>query len=248
MTLRFETAMVSEPGGRPYNEDACGYYTSDRGSCWVLADGAGGHGGGDTASRTAVSQILADFTQGPSIRHDDLARLVERANDAILDAQLTAPELADMRTTLALVAIDPEASLATWANAGDSRVYLFRGARMIYRSRDHSVVQEMIDAGLVGRDASRTHPHRNVLTSGLGGGDVSLNLSEQPMRVNPGDVFMLCSDGFWEYVEEPDMERTLAQSEGPEGWLEAMTAVLRERAPAGSDNFTSLVAWLRPGE
>jgi len=242
--MRFDVAMLSKPGGRRYNEDAGGESMSERGCCLVLADGAGGHGGGDTAARTAIHRILTDFAASPSIDRDALTEFVSAANAAVVDGQSTAPELADMRTTLAMVAVDPATRCAAWCNAGDTRIYLFRSGRMIYRSRDHSVVQEMVDAGLLGPDAPRTHPQRNVLTSGLGGGEVLLNLNEAPVPLFAGDVFLLCTDGFWEYVEEPDMERTLAESADAASWIAAMEPVLLARVPPEHDNYTALAAWV----
>lgn len=240
--MRFDVAMLSKPGGRRYNEDRAGHAMFDAGACFVLADGAGGHGGGDTAAGIAVDRVLHDFSLTVSVDREALADFVSAANAAVVEGQSTSLELSDMRTTIAVVAVDAATRSASWCNAGDTRIYLFRAGKMIYRSRDHSVVQEMVDAGLLGPDAPRTHPQRNVLTSGLGGGEVLLNLSESPVPLQKDDVFLLCSDGFWEYVEEADMERTLAVCSTAADWIAAMEPILLARVSGEHDNYTALVA------
>src|SRR3974390_2334170 len=104
--MRLDIASLSRQGGRPVNEDACGYWTSDQSCCWVVSDGAGGHGGGDVASRTVVSAVLKEFAARPEISVDAIAGLVQRAQHALRDEQRTSEHVRDMRATVAILMID----------------------------------------------------------------------------------------------------------------------------------------------
>jgi PPM family protein phosphatase len=98
--MRFDVAMLSRQGGRRYNEDRGGHAILDGGACFVLADGAGGHGGGDTAARIAVDRVLNDFSLTVTVDREALADFVSAANAAVVEGQSASPELSDMRTTI----------------------------------------------------------------------------------------------------------------------------------------------------
>jgi serine/threonine protein phosphatase PrpC len=110
-----------------------------------------------------------------------------------------------------------------------------------YQTRDHSLVQNMIDAGYGNADMIRSHPQRSLLTSAIGSKEaISLSVSAEPMQLMPGDVFLMCTDGWWEYVEEPEMERILDESGSSEQWLAGMQALICSRAPVENDNYTAV--------
>jgi serine/threonine protein phosphatase PrpC len=124
---------------------------------------------------------------------------------------------------------------------GDSRIYLFRRGHLAYQTRDHSLVQNMIDAGFGSVSMIRTHPKRSLLTSAIGAKEsIALSVSAEPLALQPGDVFLMCTDGWWEYVEEPEMERLLDEAASPEEWLARMGDAIRQRAPAENDNYTAV--------
>lgn len=246
--LSLEIAIMSEPGGRTYNEDACGYWSSERQLCCILADGAGGHGGGDIASRLAVQSLLAGFAESPSASGSELARLMRRTNQAVLDGRIVGTVQEDMHTTVVSMVIDFFDGRADWVHSGDSRLYWFRGARLIERTRDHSFVETLLDAGLIREDETRTHPKRSVLLSALGKEDDELELSASLSSrvVDGGDVFLLCSDGVWEYVTDEVMERLLTQAGTAQEWLAAIEQTIRTATAtlATHDNYTALTVWL----
>lgn len=243
--MKIEIAVLSKPGGRSRNEDACGYWTSDGGCCWVLSDGAGGHGGGDVASKSVVGTILREFAAAPETTPGTVSALIRRANDALVREQQSDFRLHDMRATVAVLALDGERRLACWGHVGDSRVYGFRSAHVRFQSRDHSVMQSMVDAGLGDAAMLRQHPQRGVLLAALGSvDDLQPEVSREAEAVCDGDVFMLCSDGLWEYVEEPVMERLLALSPTAESWLAALEAEVLARARRGHDNYSAIAIWL----
>jgi serine/threonine protein phosphatase PrpC len=246
--VEFHTASVSDAGGRRRNEDAFGIWRGAGRLACVVADGAGGHGGGDVASRVVVDTVLAELSRidagGVPLSGPNLRRVLLRANDAVVDAQEDGGALADMRSTVVLLAIDATAGLATWAHCGDTRLYCFRGGATRIQTQDHSVVQSMLDANLLPEQDVRHHPRRNVLFSALGTTDeLSIAVPDTPFEIADGDAFLLCTDGFWEYVDEAAMIAAIAQSDSPDRWLAARAARLRESARPGQDNFTATALW-----
>ena len=119
--LRFDTACLTHPGGRAYNEDAADY----RDGCWVVADGLGGHSGGEVASRVAVEALLTTWDPTAPLEPATLTGAITAATAAIHQRQAAEPSLSGMRTTLVVLATD--GARALWAHIGDSRPYLLRG-------------------------------------------------------------------------------------------------------------------------
>ena len=246
--LALEIAIMSEPGGRKYNEDACGYWSSERQFCCILADGAGGHGGGDIASRLAVQSLLSGFAESPSASGSELTRLMRQTNQAVLDGRIVGTVQEDMHTTVVCLVLDFLDGRADWVHSGDSRLYWFRGARLLERTRDHSFVETLVDAGMIREDETRTHPKRSVLLSALGKEDDELELSASLSSrvVGSGDVFLLCSDGVWEYLTDAALEQLLAQAGTAQEWLGAIEQTIRTATAtlASHDNYTALAVWL----
>ncbi|WP_298595500.1 PP2C family protein-serine/threonine phosphatase [Zoogloea sp.] len=239
--LDVHTCYVSEQGGRSRNEDACGYWTSEDACCWVVSDGAGGHGSGDVASRLVVSTVLRRFAAHPVVAPDAAVALLQAANEMVVTEKTNGDTADDMHATAVALLIDPRRGLAVWGHVGDSRIYLFRRGHLAYQTRDHSLVQNMIDAGFGSVSMIRTHPKRSLLTSAIGAKEsIALSVSAEPLVLQPGDVFLMCTDGWWEYVEEPEMERLLDEATTPEAWLTRMGELIRQRAPAENDNYTAV--------
>jgi len=239
--LVMKTAYLSEKGGRVRNEDACGYWVAGSIGCWVVSDGAGGHGSGDVASRIVVSTILQTFSQRAFVSPDYAAQLLHTANNAVIDAKRSGVTRDNMHATATLLMIDAESSRAIWCHAGDTRIYLIRGGRIVHRSRDHSLVQNLIDAGYGGEEIIRGHPQRSLLTSAVGSDDpIELAVGGENLGLQAGDVFLICTDGWWEYVDEPHMLDLLALSASPEDWLGRMSAALNDTVDGENDNYTAM--------
>jgi serine/threonine protein phosphatase PrpC len=238
--MQLVSAAISKPGGRVKNEDAWGSEQMNRhAGCWVLADGLGGHGGGDAASRLAVEHSLAAFRRNATVAPQTLEYYLASAQAAILAGQKGTATLSQMRTTLVILLSDFHTAL--WAHIGDSRLYYFRAGRLILQTLDHSVPQALVDAGALQPDMIRHHPDRNQLLRSLGSADpLHPTLLAQPVALAAGDAFLLCSDGFWEYVLEAEMEKELAEASNPKAWLTRMEAHLLWRAPAWHDNYTAV--------
>ena len=244
-----ELAVMSRQGGRHYHEAACGHWHSDTQLCCVVADGAGGMGGGDFASKLVVRHIIEQASQAPLSRTDEVQDLIVDSNVQLRRHQHDSPALQHMHSTVVALFLDLQRGEALWGHAGDSRLYLFRGGQMLAHTRDHSVVQKLVDAGIVGPEQLRTHPSRSELQSALGTAPENLlvTTATRPWAIRQGDVFLLCTDGLWEYVDEAEMAASLNRSANPQVWLTQLEALVlrhaRERGNAGHDNFSAIGVW-----
>lgn len=241
--MRFDTATLTSAHGRTTNEDCLAYLTENNWAFWAVADGLGGHIGGQTAARLAVSQIVANFEKGLDFSPHGLVHSLQKANDAIINRQRQQPELAGMGTTIVVLATHRNAFL--WAYAGDSRLYHFRQGRILYQTKDHSVPQALASAGKISQDQIRFHEDRNRLRRALGQeGDCQPTVSPEEQSLCEGDVFLLCTDGFWEYVMESEMQMELQRSACAETWLKSMELHLIQRAKKmprfQPDNYTAI--------
>jgi PPM family protein phosphatase len=247
--LALEVALLSDRGGRGYNEDACGHWHSKNQLCCVLADGAGGHGGGDIASRLAVQELIGRFSQQPTARGTELDQLLRVTNDVLISQRVPGTARQDMHSTVVCLVLDFAQHLAHWAHAGDSRMYWFRQGRVLDRTRDHSLVQGLVDTGVLQAHQIKDHPKRSELRSALGIAADLLEVSaaDSVEAVLAGDVFLLCTDGLWEYLEDSVLETTLAQAATPGEWVKALAAEVH-RAASGKtshDNFSAVTVWAR---
>jgi serine/threonine protein phosphatase PrpC len=251
--LALEVALLSDRGGRTYNEDACGHWHSKRHLVCVLADGAGGHGGGDIASRLAVQELIGRFSEQPSEKAAELDRLLRATNDVLIAQRVPGTARQDMHSTVVCLVIDFVGHCAHWAHAGDSRMYWFRGGRLHDRTRDHSLVQALVDTGVLNPEQVRAHPKRSELRSALGIAADQLEVSSDDDGgdpVQPGDVFLLCTDGLWEYLDDEVLESTLAAARTPGAWIGELAARVRAAAShkASHDNFSALTVWTREAQ
>lgn len=243
--LTIEFATLSRQGARDYNEDACGYWTSDKGACFVVADGAGGHGGGDIASETAVKTFLMGFSAQPTIKKHAVDQLLHQADSAIRYGQTLACQLKKMSTTVACLFLSDDAKQAQWIHLGDTRIYLIRRKQCSQLTKDHSLLQRFIDAQSLSEDIVQNKVARNILYAALGTGEeVYFESMDKPFQLQEGDTFLLCSDGFWEGVEQEVMIETLAQADSAEEWLIRMEQMVLDRCSATQDNYSALAVWI----
>ena len=242
--MRLEISVLSKPGGRASNEDAYGFWAG-AGVCFcVLCDGAGGQGGGDVASKLAVSTTLAWFQDSPECSGAAIEAALGSANRAIMKQQGTESRLANMRATAVVLAVDATQRHAAWGHLGDSRLYCFRDRRVVAQTKDHSVVQNMVDAGYLKAEELRTADQRSCLFAALGQKEnFEPTVAQSAFPLAAGDAFLLCTDGFWEYIDEPAMERALGAAVSAEHWLRSMEEQVVAQGGAGQDNYSALAVW-----
>lgn len=250
--MQIELAILSRRGGRSYNEDACGHWHSDEHLCCVVADGAGGHGGGDKASKLAVRHIITRYADQPLATPEAIRGLIAETNREVIAHRADDPAQKNMHSTVVTLFVDLQNNSAAWGHCGDSRLYAFRGGRIAARTRDHSLVQSLVDGGMLAPGNMRSHPQRSELLSALGvaADDLQIGVSAEDWTLADGDVFLLCTDGVWEYVDDGPMEQALTDAASPHAWLEALEqCVLRETADKPShDNFSALTVWVGAAE
>jgi serine/threonine protein phosphatase PrpC len=242
--MQMEIAVLSEVGGRSANEDSCGHWSADGKWFVVVADGAGGHRGGPIASRLAVNEVLRSLRAKRECNAAAVEAAMKSANEAVVREQKARSRYSNMRTTIVVLAIDSQAARATWGHLGDSRLYCFRDAGIVAQTRDHSVVQTMVDAGYLEPQQVRTSPDRSKLLSALGDEHQFEPAVERGnVTVESGDKFLLCTDGLWEYVQEIEMEKTAGECKSAEEWLQALKRVVLSRAKQKHDNYTAIAVW-----
>lgn len=243
--INIEFATLSRQGARDYNEDACGYWTSEAGACFVVADGAGGHGGGDVASETAVKTFLMGFSSQPALSKKVVDQLLVQADSAIRYGQTLSHQLKKMSTTVACLFLNEDAGLAQWIHLGDTRIYLIRRRHCQLLTKDHSLLQRFLDNKTLDADVAQASVARNILYAALGTGEEILFESlEQPFQLQEGDAFLLCSDGFWEQVKPEAMVTTLGLAGSAEEWLVRMEQVVLQHNSATQDNYSALAVWV----
>lgn len=244
-------ASISALGMRESNQDAIGDARKGGVACFVVADGAGGHAAGEVAARIAVESVTGHFVADPAFGAAALQARVDNANASVARDKQQSPERQDMSTTLAVLLIDEQAARAVWAHLGDTRIYLFRDGRLLCVSKDHSLTQQLIEAGYASTGQLRTHPQRNILYAALGAGGETPPVVSEEIDVRPGDAFLVCTDGLWEWVVEDDMERHLRAARGPEEWLAALCATAQTHASASRkvrDNYSAYAVMLGVAE
>lgn len=242
--MKCRVSAFSRIGRRERNEDACGYIEHNGVVCCVLADGAGGHGGGDVASRTCVESVLDQFAACPEASAGAVDRILHHANEAVLCRQGSDESLADMRSTLVVLIFDPGRRTAVWGHVGDSRLYLFRNGALHLRTRDHSLVQTMVDSGMLLPEQADGHPESSVLFMSMGLRDVfQPEVLETSYRLDEGDAFLMCSDGVWGSVQDSALGECLSRASNPDGWLCCIENKVNAQLHEGSDNYSAVGIW-----
>lgn len=227
---------LSKVGGRSQNQDSLGWKQSGDCSFFVLADGLGGHAGGTLAARIAVDAMLSFM---PSTK-EQLARAFESVHQTICAAQKENSEQKQMASTLVTLIIKENQAL--WGHVGDARIYWMRKGEILHQSKDHSITQLLVSDGEINVTQIRHHPDRNRLHRVLGDThrQIKPRLSPEPQLIQSGDVFLLCSDGFWEWVTEEQMLIDLEKSTSSQQWLDNMEKALLAQATGEFDNYSAI--------
>lgn len=238
--MKFITAECSSQGGRKYNEDSLRLTVEASMLIAVVADGLGGHGGGHIASSLAVDTITELFIANPEINTANIQGVFESANQRVLAAQTP-----DCQMKSTGVALFIKNNVAIWAHAGDSRLYHFSEGKLVFQTKDHSVSQMAVFSGEITPSQIRFHEDRNRVLRAFGNDD-NIKTEISPIQTLDKDfhAFLLCSDGFWEYVLDEEMEIDLAKSTSPDEWLSFMLQRLGNRVDGNNDNFTAAAVFV----
>ena len=239
--MEIEIASCSCKGGRDYNEDCVQYLEKDGVCAVVVADGLGGHGGGQIASSVVAEFITGAFMYSPEIKEKNISTIFEQANDAVLSSQTAEKK---MKSTAVALFIGGGAII--WGHVGDSRLYHFKDGALIGQTLDHSVSQMAVFSGEIEQWQIRRHADRNRVLRACGVDEGFKPEVAGVYKPGPGfNAFLLCTDGFWEYVLELEMEVGLVKAETPHDWIRGMVGRLARSVPPDNDNFSAAAVFLR---
>ena len=235
--------VITQIGKRECNEDSVLCVEHKGNYCFVVADGLGGHGKGEIASQKLVSVFKKLFDASPVNLDNFLQTAFNTAQDEIMAAQKSSHSLFEMKTTaVALVVIDGKCQ---WGHIGDSRLYLFKKNKVKIRTLDHSVPQMLVmSREIKERDIVR-HPDRNRLLRvvGVEWDSPKYDLSDE-YDITNCQAFLLCSDGFWELIDEKKMQLFLKKSASAEEWMALMTKEVENNGHGTDmDNYTAIAVW-----
>jgi serine/threonine protein phosphatase PrpC len=227
MSLAFKVFALSDLGlHREGNEDS-GFFSP---KLIAVADGMGGHAGGEVASSIAINSLVTTLSKA-----DELLKVTTEINSKISERVIAEPDLAGMGTTLTALAINGD--VAELLHVGDSRCYAFAGGKLNQLSNDHTVMQELIDQGRITPEEAINHPQRSLLTQALMG-DSQVNPVLQLYPITIGDQFLLCSDGLTAVLSDLEISKICKKTSGQEL---VETLVAETRAKGAPDNVT--VIW-----
>lgn len=243
MRAGIEVAGLSDLGcQRQNNEDSYSYWEpaseaefAQKGRLAIVADGMGGHEGGQEASRLAVEAIQETYAASTAADPQSMlsAGFVE-AHRRIQDYAMAHPQLRGMGTTATAAAIVD--SRLYYAHVGDSRLYRINKDGLTRLTHDHSYVGRLVESGVITPEEAEVHPQRNILTAALGAGvEIAVEAPEAPVLVNPGDSLLLCTDGLWGQVSDFEIQQAV-RSNPPATACRALVNLARERG--GPDNIT----------
>lgn len=226
--MKLQAAWATDIGQvRDGNEDSL--LVDDRIGVFAVADGMGGHRGGEVASSTAVEAVRVSMASGASIE-----TAIQSANTAIRERAFGDPNVAGMGTTFtAIVPLDDSNVLI--GHVGDSRAYLLRGDTLRRLTRDHSLVEDLVRDGRITREQAEVHPQRAIITRALGI-EPEIEVDLYTVRVTEGDRLLICSDGLTDMLSEPDVSRIACEQ--PDGAVAAHALVDAANTAGGVDNIT----------
>jgi len=238
-----QVAGMSDLGcQRENNEDRYSYWEpandadfKRKGRLAIVADGMGGHEGGQEASRIAVQVIEQVYSQ--PMNGDPQAQLLlgfREAHQQIVQYATRHPEFRGMGTTATAIAL--VSNQLYYAHIGDSRLYRLRGQEITRLTRDHSYVGRLFENGVISAEEAESHPQRHILTAALGTGpEFTPDSPEQPIVLQPGDTLVLCTDGLWGPLSESEILHAVSENPPAEA-CRVLIQLTRDRG--GPDNIT----------
>ncbi|MFY9574983.1 MAG: Stp1/IreP family PP2C-type Ser/Thr phosphatase [Blastocatellia bacterium] len=243
-------SLLSDVGcQREINEDSIRFIQpgdpdvlGEKGVLVLVADGMGGHSGGEVASGMAIDVISRVYYQESGETQALLSRAFKQASREIYSVSEKDEGLKGMGTTCTALVLKNGAAHS--AHVGDSRLYLVRDGQIYVMTEDHSEVMEMVKRGLISLEEARHHPDKNVILRAIGSHEeVEVSTWDEPFPIREGDSFLLCSDGLYDLVEDDEIRRAVEKSD-PQTACEGLVALAKERG--GHDNISVGIVSLLP--
>lgn len=234
----------TDKGNREVNEDSIVSLEKQGNFCFVVCDGLGGHGRGEIASGITTSTFMDMF-----YRSDDLVNLIGEATECaqryIIKRQAEEHKPHELKTTMAALVIDD--NIAYVGHVGDTRLYFFRKNKLTWRTLDHSVPQMLALAGDIKEKDIRRHSERNMLLRVIGTEwDEPQYELAAPVELKKGMAFLLCTDGFWDFIDEKMMQKALRRSRTAKEWCESMAQIVKANGEGNDmDNFSAITVFCK---
>lgn len=238
----FRYSFISEKGSRDLNEDSVGYVDNKNDAIFIVADGLGGYDRGEIASSHVVSEAKNYFGSN-KMNEESLVRMFKSLQSSLISEQ-NAKNSGGMKTTLSVLCISEKKIYRAYV--GDSRIYRFLKRGAFEHTVDHSVPQMLAKSGQIKESEIRFHPDRNKLLRALGDEKFD-GIPEivKPVKYKRGEAYLLCSDGFWELIDENQMMTCLSASITPEEWIKLMVSIIIANGGGGNmDNYSAIGVFL----
>lgn len=245
--MKLLTSSICKQGGREYNQDYLDLTVAKDGACLVVCDGLGSYYGSEVASRICATYVTDAYTQVKAVDPERAVKpeycqsYIQSAHNRVVDEKERNSKIKSSCTTVACVVTDFKSTVIS--HIGDTRVYFFKGGKLHFQTKDHSLSQISVELGKIPLRDIRSDKDQNKLTRVLGSDyyiPPDCDIYNSPLVA--GDAFILCTDGFWEYVYEEEMEEALATSHSPEEALAKMEQRLLSRVTKYNDNYSAIVA------
>lgn len=238
----FDAFLYTNQGGRAYNEDSAGLRQEGADGIFVVADGLGGHQFGEVASACVRDSLLESWRPGEADREGWIRTRIAEANRKVL--AIARERKSVLKSTVVALVIEGEQ--AVWANVGDSRLYYLHGDRIERITEDHSVAYKKYKAGEITRQQIGQDEDQSCLLRAVGSEDRNepdVCVCDVPLE--PGDAFLLCTDGVWEYLKDEEILIDLLKAETAEQWAELLLLRIMGRIEGENDNLTLLTLMLK---
>lgn len=233
-------AVYSDPGSRETNEDYISCFTGDNKFCFVIADGLGGEGSGDMASRFVCNHTVVLAEKAKTLDGEFLKESFGIIQKNLLRAKKELLITSGMTSTLSIVLFD--GGKASWGHIGDSRIYWLKNGGIKQISVDHSLAQFMISSGISENMDVREHPDRSTLMAAMGMENMgdAYEIDASGVEMNEAMSFLMCTDGFWQYVREDELLAVAAMSVSAEDTINRLVKIAKKNA--GSEERDNLSA------
>ncbi|RRW70813.1 serine/threonine-protein phosphatase [Pantoea dispersa] len=235
--MKMKFASRCQQGMRDENQDRTGAEVDEQKACFLVCDGVAGLPGGDYAAQLVRDTLLTQLQQNDTFTPESTRAAIEKCQQTLVSAQGNNPNFSRMSTTLAALFIDRTTQRAWWAHAGDSRVYHFRHGVLHQVTRDHSLAQQLREAGY-----ENTGINSNLLYNALGIEPARPTTFSEVIELTDGDAFLVCTDGFWLNLTTDEMEQALRMVNACEEWLALMEQAVNRSVK--SDNLSALAIWI----
>ena len=234
---KFITEFLSEAGTKAENNDYFGYVLLDNYAIWAVADGFDEEEGAKVAARIAVESAIEYFMLSPRFNYDVIKEMMDYANLKVKEKQEETQKYSLMHTSLLIVISNYNSIL--YGNIGNTRFYHIRGGYIISQSRDDTIAQLLVDEKALNISDMRFHRQRNDLLQAIGDfGKIKPNIIKKPVELMEKDVFCLTTIGFWENIDEYDMENDLSRFEDKKQWLNSLEKRILASLRDNIENYT----------